>query len=183
MKFLPIIAIFIISIFLQCKQEEKVEFIPSGTMSKEDNLASALFLIDMYVYRNNCPPYTLLEPGNTTVYLKEGEEYWFDITSRLGNTKSNSEYLIKIEQSSGQKIEAKDRSCLVNGIFTASNRPIFTSNNARKIPIDSTNGNTISLRFSFDSSTVPGASLGIIKSNIGSGNVTLTIPTQATFQF
>ena len=132
MKFLPIIAIFIISIFLQCKQEEKVEFIPSGTMSKEDNLASALFLIDMYVYRNNCPPYTLLEPGNTTVYLKEGEEYWFDITSRLGNTKSNSEYLIKIEQSSGQKIEAKDRSCLVNGIFTASNRPIFTSNNALK---------------------------------------------------
>ena len=84
--------------------------------SDDDKLFERLFIMDLYFWVNICPPKdATLEPGNHTITLNEGEEYWFDVNT---DSKPRSSYAMSYEigvaESSGQNLSAGNLECIQN---------------------------------------------------------------------
>jgi|JI8StandDraft_1071087.scaffolds.fasta_scaffold99704_4 hypothetical protein len=147
-------------------------------VQRGNNLLSSIILIDIYAVKNYCPAYTLLSPGITTISLKEGEEYWFDITPRIGDPDNRvTLFQISVLHSSGQDITAAYESCLRNGSI------LGKKSEPNSVKPESVNANTQTFLFPLSINNVHGSVLGIIKSKTGSGSVTVTIPSRPSAQY
>ncbi|PJZ41786.1 hypothetical protein CH370_10190 [Leptospira kmetyi] len=174
-KILRSIVFSVILISLHCGngKEEK-------NARETDGLTEFLIATEHYYYRYNCPPYTLLDAGTTTVHLNQGEEYWFDFKPRflLKRSTNQDTFRIQIQEATGQEVKLSTRGCLVNHTITNPFQPIFTINLTFK-PDSGLTGQleTFILYFSYPAQEAEG--LTTIKSTSGSGNVIITIPNVA----
>ena len=147
-------------------------------VQRGNNLLSSIIFIDIYAVKNYCPAYTLLSPGITTISLKEGEEFWFDITPRIGSSDKPLAYFqIHVQQNSGQVIVAARQSCFSNGSILGS------KNLPESITPESESGNSKIFRMPFIINNTQGSFLALIKSQTGSGSVTITIPSNPVAQY
>lgn len=172
-KILRSIVFSVILISLHCGngKEEK-------NARETDGLTEFLIATEHYYYRYNCPPYTLLDAGTTTIHLNQGEEFWFDFKSRLLAKPNHNVFRIQIQEVSGQEIKASIQSCVVNHTITNPFQPILSMN--QEFLLDSgLSGQLEIFDIFFSSQSKEGNTITTIKSTTGSGNVTITIPNGA----
>ncbi|MCB1194379.1 MAG: hypothetical protein H7A23_20685 [Leptospiraceae bacterium] len=137
--------------------------------SDDDKLFERLFIMDLYFWVNICPPKdATLEPGNHTITLNEGEEYWFNISKNAIPYASYDIYKVSITELSGQTISVGYSNCLDNGQITNPSPKVKAEGREPSFYED---GFAIYLfRFSGD------ASLAGIKSTSGSGEIQIKVP-------
>lgn len=161
--------------FFQCKAYETEK-----TNDEHTSLIIETILVtEMYYYRNNCPPYTVLDTGTTTIHLNQGEEYWFDFKPRyLTKLKANQDtFRIQIQEAAAQEVKLSIRSCLVN--YTLSNPQSTFPMNPNFRPDSGLTGQLETFDIFFGSEGREGSLVTTIKSTSGSGNVIITIPNGA----
>ncbi|MCB1194211.1 MAG: hypothetical protein H7A23_20845 [Leptospiraceae bacterium] len=96
--------------FHNCKTEKKT------VLDKFLESAALLYRIDGLLYINVCPPKNAtLGQGITTISLKEGEEYWFDVNtitpSRFTDLKV---YDVGFIELSGKTLDIGNPNCMKN---------------------------------------------------------------------
>ncbi|TGM03715.1 hypothetical protein EHQ76_08700 [Leptospira barantonii] len=156
--------------FFQCKAYE--------TEQKNDEHTSLILetmvVTDIYFYRYNCPAYTLLDAGTTTIHLNQGEEYWFDFKSRALERPNHYTFRVQVQEATGQEIKFSPQTCLVNRILSEP-KSSPSNMNPNFFPDSGLTGQLETFNLSFFS-PVEGSTVMTIKSVSGSGNVTITIP-------
>ncbi|TGM03716.1 hypothetical protein EHQ76_08705 [Leptospira barantonii] len=145
-----------------------------------DGLTEFLIATEHYYYRYNCPPYTLLDAGTTTIHLNQGEEFWFDFKPRFLTKRSTNQdtFRIQIQEAAGQEVKLSTRGCLVNHTITNPFQPTFTINPTFK-PDSGLTGQLETFDIFFGSEGREGSLVTTIKSTSGLGNVIITIPNGA----
>ncbi|PJZ41787.1 hypothetical protein CH370_10195 [Leptospira kmetyi] len=160
----------IYSTFFQCKAYE--------TEQKNDEHTSLILetmvVTDIYFYRYNCPAYTLLDAGTTTIHLNQGEEYWFDFTSRLLAKPNHNTFRIQIQESPGQDVKLSPQRCLINRIL--SEPKAISGMNPEFISDSGLPGQLENFNIFFGSQQLEGGTVTTVKSTSGSGNITISIP-------
>ncbi|TGM03714.1 hypothetical protein EHQ76_08695 [Leptospira barantonii] len=138
-----------------------------------DGLTEFLIATENYYYKYNCPAYTLLDAGTTTVHLNQGEEFWFDFKPRQRGSIYSRTYSIRIQESFGQDVKFSVRDCFVNHVLTDP-KSILTMN-PNFSPDSGLTGQLEVFNEDYFGGE-PGNMITTIKSVSGSGNVNIIIP-------
>lgn len=143
------------------------DFRTSPKTSDEQKLFERLYLMDLYLWVNVCPPKdATLEKGTHTITLNEGEEYWFNVnTDSTPYSSYLSGYEIGISESPEQTISVGNPSCTHNGQITNPYKPKAEGKNSSY----SKDGFKIYIVYFKDS-------LVGIKSTSGSGEIQIKVP-------
>ncbi|MGJ4754238.1 hypothetical protein [Leptospira kmetyi] len=152
----------------------------NGKEEKNDEHTSLILetmvVTDIYFYRYNCPAYTLLDAGTTTIHLNQGEEFWFDFKPRFlaKRTFNHDKFRIQIQESVGQDIKLSTQTCLVNQIL--SNPKPVSGMNPFFRPDSGLSGQLEIFDVYYGAYEQEGSAVTTIRATSGSGNVIITIP-------
>lgn len=177
MRILLYVIVFLFLSF-SCNRERDVR--SRETREKQFFIAALYNLMFSSTYA--CPAYTVLSPGDTTISLKEGQEYWFDFTPRISTITGNTQvyFTIVYKHSQNQVIGSTGVGCYVEGpSYLYPPGYVQPSPTTFRTPENTSQGNT---KIYLYGSPIrkQGEGLIFLKSISGLGSITITIPASET---
>ena len=173
-----IVCILLLYLTLHCAPPQKT-LEEKLTQGGSEAAAFWLFIFPTLDFNQFCPPtdqIPILEPGNHSIFLSEGQSYFFDNRARLEGFTSSSDLFIKDFTFIFQENPGQDVSLVVPFCGQSSeSRP--SSNDSGKT------GQLESVKISLANPFEPGRSSNFIRltSTIGSGTILLTTPSNSNF--